>query len=178
MAGAKGNELRYAIFKSEARKIALETVRTNLSLAGAKIDPVKLSFEPICRKAIACCLEWGEAAQHFRWHDVPKWKKKDLKGFDLALWYDGCLYGLCYATPRKSTIRIKIVLLESHPARCHPLRGYVSPLALVPIDVYARMLGLSLIEVQDPDAGAIARYRELGFEYDHEGSLVIPVAGE
>jgi len=109
----------------------------------------------------------------YPWESVPDWKCKDAKGLDLAIWYEQKLCGLCYATPRKSTICIKIVLLQGHPDRFHPLRGLIAPIALLATDTYARMLGYNEIEIQDPDPNVVPYYQNLGFRFDQANRLVI-----
>ncbi|WP_434155544.1 hypothetical protein [Pseudomonas sp. JZ134] len=67
------------------------------------------------------------------------------------------------------------MLLEGKPDGAHPLKGQVAGLALINVTRYGRMLGLSEIEIQDPDPGAIDWYKELGFELDDEQRLVISI---
>lgn len=104
---------------------------------------------------------------------MPNWKCKDAKGLDLAIWHGQKLCGLCYSTPRKSAICIKIILLQGHPDRSHPLRGLVAPMALLVTDTYARMLGCKEIEIQDPGQNVIPYYQSLGFSLDQNNRLVI-----
>ena len=82
---------------------------------------------------------------------------------------------MCYATPRKSRRRVKIILLEGKPDDNHALKGYVAPLALMAVDFYANMLGCREIEVQHPEPSVIDYYRVLDFRFDNVGCLVISV---
>lgn len=173
---ARGNALRILIYRSEARRIAQESVTSNPELISAGAEPHRIRFAAIDQRALDAYLDWGAQAQNYRWLELPKWMERDTKAFDLSIWYADNLCGLCYATPRKSTIRIKIVLLEGCPGQSHPLRGLVLGLALIPIDTYARLLGLRLIEVQDPNEGTVPHYQRLGFSYDNEGHLAIEVS--
>lgn len=102
---------------------------------------------------------------------------KDRKGFDLALWYGSELCGLSYATPRRSSICIKVILLEGKPDPGHPLKGEVAALAFLVIEYYARMIKCTEIEIQDPEPLAVVWYQELGFSYTADGRLVIRVDG-
>jgi len=129
-------------------------------------------FELITAAAITACLPWLDAAI-YPWESVPNWKCKDPKGLDLAIWSGQKLCGLCYATPRKSTICIKIVLLQSHPDRSHPLRGLIAPMALLAADTYARIIGCNEIEIQEPDPNVVPYYQKLGFSFDKNNRLVI-----
>ncbi|MEK2631250.1 N-acetyltransferase [Pseudomonas aeruginosa] len=129
----------------------MELLRGQPELLRDGIDPLQIRFEPITDEAIEASQLWGKDAELYRWEDVPSWKDKDRKGFDLSLWYGFQLCGLCYATPRKSSICIKLILLEGNPDDSHPLKGEVASLALLAIDYYARMIKCTEIEVQDPE---------------------------
>ncbi|MEK2631405.1 hypothetical protein AAAC13_00735 [Pseudomonas aeruginosa] len=105
----------------------MELIRGQPDLLREGIDPLQIRFEPITDEAIEASHLWGDDAELYRWEDVPSWKAKDRKGFDLSLWYGSELCGLCYATPRKSSICIKLILLEGNPDDSHPLKGKSHP---------------------------------------------------
>lgn len=48
-------------------------------------------------------------------------------------------------------------------------------MALLTTEFYARKLGCTQIEVQEPDSGAIPYYQTLGFYFDTTGRLVFPL---
>ena len=169
------NDIRYQAYRSQARNLAAELLSGQPDLLREGIDPLQVRFEPITDEAIEACHLWGEEAELFPWENVPSWKATDRRGFDLSLWYGPELCGLCYATPRQSSICIKIILLEGKPDRSHPLKGEVASLALLAIDYYARMIKCTEIEVQDPEPRAVPWYQELGFDYTEDGRLVIQV---
>lgn len=176
MSGSRSSNLKYQVYRSTALTMAKEFILDNPTELLAKgIDPACIRFEPITQEALNQSYLWISEAQLYPWEDVPSWKKRDTRYFDLSLWYDHELCGLCYATPRASTLTIKIVLLEGKPDGTHPLKGQVAGLALINVTRYGRMLGLSEIEIQDPDPGAIDWYKELGFELDDEQRLVISI---
>jgi hypothetical protein len=132
-------------------------------------------FEPIDRAAITAWEHWEGST--YPWEHVSGWKKSDAKGFDLAIWYNQTLCGLCYATPRQSRLTIKIILLEGKPGSGHPLKGLIAPLALMGVDLYAQMLGCREIEIQQPAANAVEYYQALGFQFAEARRLVISVGG-
>jgi len=140
----------------------------------AGIDAQLLRIDPITPLAINAYHQWSGPIG-YPWDDVLEWKTKDAKGLDLAFWYEDELCGLCYATPRKSTICIKIVLLQGHTYKAHTLRGWIAPMALLTTEFYARKLGCTEIEVQEPDSGAISYYQTLGFYFDTTDRLVFPL---
>ncbi|MFK3795115.1 MULTISPECIES: N-acetyltransferase [unclassified Pseudomonas] len=139
------------------------------------IDGRQVKFEPIDRTAISACEHWEGST--YPWENVSSWKRLDAKGFDLAIWYNQTLCGLCYATPRQSRLTIKIILLEGKPGSEHPLKGLIAPLALMGVDLYAQMLGCREIEIQQPAVNAIKYYKALGFQFDEARRLVISVGG-
>lgn len=169
------NDIRYQAYRSQARKLAAELLCGQPDLLRDGVDPQQVRFEPITDEALEASHMWGEEAELYPWEDVSSWKATDRKGFDLSLWYGPELCGICYATPRQSSICIKIILLEGKPDRSHPLKGEVASLALLAIDYYARMIKCTEIEVQDPEPLAIPWYQELGFDYSADGRLVIQV---
>lgn len=167
----KGTELRNQTYKSEARKLAHQTMSMDLEALAAGIDALSLRIDPITPLAINAYHQWiGPIG--YPLDAVQDWKIKDPKGLDLAFWYEEELCGLCYATPRRSRICMKIVLLQGRTCNAHPLRGWIAPMALLTTEFYARKLGCTQIEVQEPDSGAIPYYQTLGFYFDTTGSLV------
>lgn len=175
MSKNRGNEYRYQIFRSEARKAAQQLALENQNLIARGIDTSKIRYEPITQAGVEVANFWGDEGTLYPWHDVNDWKQDDTRGFDVSLWFDQELCGLCYASPRKSRLCIKIVILEGKPDRTHPLRGAVAALALTAIESYAVIIGCTCIEVQEPAIAAVRVYESLGFAYDPKGRLVIAV---
>lgn len=167
----KGTELRNQIFKSDARNLTYEAMRSDPDIRAAGINVSALRLDPITVNAINSCHLWEEVIP-YPWECILDWKRKDARGLDLAIWYEEELCGLCYATPRESTIRIKIVLLQGYTRNTPPLQGWIAPIALRATELYARMLGCDEIEVQEPDPGAISYYQKLGFIFDKANRLV------
>lgn len=171
------NDIRYQAYRSQARNLSAELIREHPELLREGIDPGLVRFESISNSAIeARNVDWHES-ESYPWEDVPGWMTRDRKGFDLALWYGAELCGLFYATPRRSSICIKVILLEGKPDPAHPLKGEVAALALLAVEYYARMIKCTEIEIQDPEPLAVNWYQELGFSYTADGRLVIRVDG-
>lgn len=169
------NHLKYSTYRTEARRLAHEAMCGAPEVIADGIDVSKVRFEAITKEAIEATYLWGDDATLFPWEDVPAWKNKEPKGFDLALWFDQELCGLCYAAPNKSCLCIKVILMEGKPDDTHPLKGWVAPLSISALDSYARMLGCREIEIQDPAPGAVDWYKDLGFDFDGSHRLVISV---
>lgn len=176
MSKNRGNEYRYQIQRSEARKAAQEVAHSNVNLKARGVDTTRIRFESITQVEIEASYLWGEEATLYPWGDVHFWKQDDTRGFDLSIWFGQELCGLCYATPRKSKICIKIVILEGKPDKSHPLRGAVAALALTAVENYALLIGCTEIEIQEPATGALPVYESLGFVFDPTDRLVIAIA--
>jgi hypothetical protein len=175
MSRGRGNHLKYQIYRSESLKSASETVRSRSSLINAGIDVTQIRFETITEEAIEASYLWGDDASLFPWEDVHEWKAEDYRGFDISLWFGVELCGMAYASPNKSKLCIKVILLEGKPDKSHPLKGFVAPLVLEAIANYAALVGCVEIEIEDPAAGAIPWYQELGFQYDATKRLVMAI---
>ena len=166
--------LRYQLYRSEARKRAAATFATlqreleDRGIVG--VDHSRVRFEAIDAYAMDAYEEWLDP--HFCWEEIIRWKAKEPVSFDLAIWFDRELCGLCFANPNQSRLRVKIVRLEGQPANDHPLKNRIATFALTAVTHFALIIGSQQIEIQEPLVGAIPLYRQLGFEFDSEGRLV------
>jgi hypothetical protein len=167
----KDTRLRDQIARSEARHQVNNAVANSPKLNALGINGGLVRFAPIDSNAIEISHGWYGSV--YPWRDVPHWKRKDAKGLDLALWHADELCGLCYATPRRSRLRIKVILLEGQPNTNHPLKGLVARLMFLAVGVYARMLGCEVIQIESPEPGVVSYYQRLGFQFDADGCLVI-----
>lgn len=172
---AKFDSLKFQIYRSNAMRQALDSFRCDLSVQERGIDVSQVSLHPITPRAIDASAYW-DSETLFPWKQVLNWKTRDKKSFDISIWFGSELCGMCFATPRRSAIRITVILLEGKPEKSHPLKGFVMPLAMTAVSAYARTLGLQLIEIEKPSHGAIPSYQALGFHFDAQGRLVISVA--
>lgn len=166
--------LRYQVYRSEARKRAGVATAQMRSISEADMSEVR--FEPIDAQALAVFQSWEDPV--FSWEDVVAWKAREPLSLDIAIWFEQELCGLCFANPNNSRRRIRIVRLEGKPGKVHPLKNRIGALALLAIDEFARIIGSHVIEVQEPMPGAIPVYRQLGFTFDVQGRLVLPVESE
>lgn len=167
----KGTDLRNQVLKSKARELVNQTLERSVEVRSLGIDRGTVRFMPIDPAALAISDEWERCP--YPWRAVPEWKLKDPKGLDLALWHAQELCGLCYATPRRSRLRISIILLEGQPTESHPLKRLVAPLMLTAVGVYAQLLRCKVIQIERPEPGVVNYYQTLGFEFDTAGCLVI-----
>ena len=148
--------LRYQWYRSEARKQAANTfakLQKDLQQKGiVDVDHSRVRFEAVDALALNAYEEWLDP--HFSWREIVRWKSREPMGFDLAIWFDHELCGLCFANPNQSRI---------------------ATFALTAVTHFARIIGSEQIEIQEPLAGVIPLYRQLGFDFDSEGRLVMPV---
>ncbi len=165
--------LRYQVYRSEARKRAALTFAKLHSELEARaivdVDYSRVRFEAIDASAMKAYEQWLDP--HFCWEEIVRWKAKEPMSFDLAIWFDRELCGLCFANPNQSRLRVRIVRLEGQPDE-HPLKSRIATFALTAVTHFARIIGSQQIEIQEPLSGAIPLYRQLGFEFDSEGRLV------
>lgn len=166
--------LRYQWYRSEARRqtsVTFAKLQEDFEQQGiVDVDHSRVRFEAIDAPALNAYEDWLDS--HFSWQDVVRWKAREPMGFDLAIWFDRELCGLCFANPNQSRLRVKIVRLEGNPATDHPLKSRIATFALTAVTHYARIIGSKQIEIQEPVAGAIPLYQQLGFDFDAEGRLV------
>lgn len=172
---AKFNSLKFQVYRSNAMRQALDSFRCDLNVQKRGIDVSQVSLEPITPQAIDASAYW-EPDMLYPWKHVLTWKRRDKKSFDISIWFGSELCGMCFATPRKSAIRITVILLEGKPDKSHPLKGFVMPLAMEAVSNYAKTLRLEFIEIERPSQGALSSYQALGFEFDRQGRLVIALA--
>jgi hypothetical protein len=165
--------LRYQLNRSKARNFANATLArlpTKWEHATGGIPNLThVRFEAINGAALDAYHTWESPC--FSWEEVVQWKAKELMYFDLSIWLDRELCGLCFANPNHSRLRMRIVRLEAKPGGDHSLRGYIAPLALMAVEHYVRIVGSKAIEIQEPLPGAVPAYEKLGFTFDGAGRL-------
>ncbi len=163
--------LRYQLNRSKTRNLANATLARLPTPPGQSIDTTfnlrGARLEAIDAAALNAYHTWESS--HFSWDDVVQWKAKELMYFDLSIWLDLELCGLCFANPNHSRMRMRIVRLEARPGGTHALRGYIAPLALMAVEHYAQIVGSQTIEIQEPMQGAVPTYEKLGFAFDASG---------
>lgn len=164
--------LKHQLLKSQARAIAESILAGSQSSRDGKL--CKIRFEPIDSTALAALGNWGDNV-HFSWEEIPAWKAREPWSFDLSIWFGTELCGLCFANPNQSRLRTKVVRLEGKPGSQHPLKNRIAALAMIAVEQYARLVGSQWLEIQEPAQGALPVYRELGFQFDAFGRLVVPV---
>ncbi|MFY0730194.1 hypothetical protein [Pseudomonas sp. NFX15] len=168
------SHLRYQLYRSKARKLAsLKTAQLQhqLEMVGpVELDLSRVRFEAISTQALHAWERWEDS--HFSWGEVAGWKAREPLALDVAIWFDEHLCGLCFANPNNSRQRMRIVRLEGSPAKAHPLKKRIAPLSMLVIEQYARIIGSTLMEVQEPLEEAVSVYRRLGFYFDADRRLV------
>jgi hypothetical protein len=140
------------------------------------IDFALVRVDRIDAVALAQFEGW-ESERGFPWNDAPGVIREDSRHLDLSLWYGDRLCGLCFATPSGKRTLVRIKLLEGQPNRPdgpHPLKGRVIELCVFAVTQYCKIIGATLIEIEDPLPGAVQVYESNRFEMVN-GSLVLAV---
>ena len=162
--------LKHQLLKSQARAIAHSILaESNVTKDGALCI---VRFEPIDCEALAALVEWGDNV-HFSWEKIQGWKAREPWSLDLSIWSGTELCGLCFANPNQSRLRTKIIRLEGKPDSHHPLKNRIAALTMIAVEQYARLIGSEWLEIQEPAQGALAVYRDLGFQFDAFSRLVV-----
>lgn len=163
---------QYRAIAEVVRQYTEKQIKEAPEIIGAVVDYHLIRYDSIDHNALKKMEEWSSSDFRKQWRDVPRRGRGHPKAISLSLWHDQTLCGLCFATPKKSKVRIKLMLLEGHPDEQHPLKGLVASLMLVAIENYARLIGLEKILIPEPLPGAVPLYKELGFDYDADNQLV------
>ncbi|KAF1033705.1 MAG: hypothetical protein GAK37_00059 [Pseudomonas sp.] len=164
--------LKYQLNRSRARAFANATI-AQLTGGIATHDFAHVRFEAIDSSALDGFQTWDSPC--FSWDDVVQWKAKELMYFDVSIWLARELCGLCFANPNHSRLRMRVVRLEASSNKDHPLRGRITPLALIAVNHYASIIGSQTLEIQEPEPEAIPTYQKNGFTFDSSGRLVMDV---
>jgi hypothetical protein len=107
------------------------------------------------------------------WPNLMRSRWRRPEAFRLAIWSGSTLCGLAIGHPstsRRAGLRhtISVDIMEGAPFP-HPLRGSIALLVITYAITYGRLLGASRIRLVEPLPGAIAIYRDLGFEVVYKG---------
>lgn len=125
-----------------------------------------LSLREIDEEAISHYESW-RTQYDFGWARILKWKMKPAheKALDIAIWYDGTLAGMCWASPKDSVEKIFVLYIERNPDDSLLTRGFVAPLCLTAVRFYGVLLDLRFVVIDNPNPGAREAYLREGFNY-------------
>lgn len=157
--------LKYSVWKSMAREAGVEASRQRPEVAGRTLRPELLRMDVIDAAAMDAYQAWPTPVADYPWEDVQDWKQNDFKGLDLSLWYADELCGLCYASPKDSSLCIKIILLERSAGPANALAGLVMLFMVLTVIQYGKLLECKEIVVQDPAPNAVRNYEFQGFKW-------------
>lgn len=149
-------------FQQASREMAAE----ELGQRETAYDSALLSLQEIDEDAISQYETW-RTKYDFGWSRILKWKSKPAheKALDIAIWYDGSLAGLCWASPKDSAEKIFVLYLERNPDDSLLTRGFVAPLCLTAVRFYGVLLDLRFVVIDNPNPGARDAYEREGFSY-------------
>lgn len=137
--------------------------------------PSSIEIDYIDMEAVIAQLPWGKDGFDFGWRDLACLKFKQSHVIDFAIWYEGELHGLCCAFAWPNSGEICIEALQAHPDRDHKLRGYIIQIARVVLAFYGKLVGASVILVNQAEPGSEIAYLKSRFEPHDDGfAYVIP----
>lgn len=132
-------------------------------------DPELLTLREIDAEAITQYENWL-TPYDFGWERLLARRNRPAhyKAIDVAIWYDGTLAGMCWASPKDSREKIFVLYIQRNPDDTLLTRGYVAPLGLSAVRNYGMLLELSYVVIDDPIPEAREAYLREGFTY-HQG---------
>jgi len=148
------------------QQVSRESAAEELTHRGIAYDPALLSLREIDAEAIDQYESWL-TPYDFGWERVLTWKSRPAhhRAIDVAIWYDGTLAGMCWASPKESRENVFVLYLERNPDDTLLTRGYVAALALTAVRIYGVLLELQYVVIEDPIPEARDAYRREGFQY-------------
>ncbi|NVL49896.1 hypothetical protein F2S72_09100 [Pseudomonas syringae pv. actinidiae] len=147
-------------YQQASREAAVE----EMAARTLNYQPELLTLREIDAEAISQYEGWL-TPYDFGWERVLTWKNRPAhhKAIDVAIWYDGTLAGMCWASPKDSGEKIFVLYIERNPDDTLPTRGYVAPLGLSAVRNYGVLLELRYVVIDDPIPEAREAYLREGF---------------
>ena len=155
------NERRYERLREAAR--ALTTDMENIRAGNGEMTPnvlLGLRLTSISDAAIdAAYAQWGAAI--FPWTSICGQARPYVRRFEVAIWINGSLEGLCTGRASNGPDNVTLHYIESRPSGL--LQGYVAEIATDAAEEYAALIHRRRVKLKDPVAEKIALYEALGF---------------
>ncbi|HDS0928794.1 hypothetical protein JQN61_10525 [Pseudomonas putida] len=147
-------------YQQASRESAVE----ELAERAPPYNPALLTLREIDAEAIDQYEGWL-TRYNFGWERVLVWKNRPAhhKAIDVAIWYDGILAGMCWASPRDSHDKIFVMYIERNPDNTMLTRGYIAPLGLSAVRNYGVLMELDYVVIEDPNPDARAAYQREHF---------------
>lgn len=154
-------------YQEASRESALKEMATEIS----SYNRAFLEITAINEEAIDQYEDW-RSEYDFGWERVLVWKGRPVHAvaIDIAIWYEGVLAGMCWASPKNSHEKVFVLYVQRNPDDRLPTRGYIAPLCLSAVRNYGLLLGLSYVVIDNP----IPQAREA---YEREGFIQLPGIG-
>ncbi|WP_226505172.1 hypothetical protein [Pseudomonas sp. MWU16-30317] len=134
-------------------------------------NPALIAVTEISEEAIDQYEDW-RSEYDFGWERVLAWKSRPAHAvaIDIAVWYEGVLAGMCWASPKNSHEKVFVLYIQRNPDKRLPTRGFIAPLCLSAVRSYGLLLGMSYVVIDNP----IPQAREA---YEREGFVQLPGVG-
>lgn len=149
-------------YQQTSREMAVE----EMAARALNYDPALLSLKEIDAAAIGQYEAW-RTRYDFGWERVLVWKRRPAhnNAIDVAVWYDGILAGMCWASPKDSREKVFVLYIERNPDDTLLTRGFIAPLSLSAVRNYGLLLELTYVVIDDPIPEARDAYLREGFTH-------------
>lgn len=99
------------------------------------------------------------------WDWEPEYKayKNKPKRYEMSVWVDDQLCGLCYGFASQHGSKVRMNLIEPTPVRPSPLGEAVFPILSFGATIYANLIEADEVWILDPVQGAVDYYKSQGF---------------
>lgn len=108
---------------------------------------------------------------NFPWEAIRRQIQSTPRRFDLAIWANNVLCGLCAGMAGKKKNHVAINFLERFHGP-NPLEGLIAPISVECARAYAIILGARLLKLRSPTDGALPTYEALGFQLVNPRKIV------
>lgn len=127
----------------------------------APIEMARLDLIAITNDALNE-TERGDDNWKFPWRAIVGQFRPYLRRFEVALWFEGQLYGLAIGRASRGKRNVTIHYLE-RPKQNNPFAGWIAAMVMDASDNYGKILNSQWVRIKNPLPGVIRRYETLGF---------------
>jgi hypothetical protein len=96
------------------------------------------------------------------WRQIVGQLTPYLRRFEVAIWFEGHLYGLGIGRASRGKKFVCVHYLERRPGE-NPFAGWISLMVLDAAENYGKILGSQCVRIRNPRQGVVRKYESLGF---------------
>lgn len=167
---------RYQQLRSEAYSSAIRFLRMDDTTSAFS----SLTISAIREHAVeALRQQWDHGLRRVRWNwpeerEIVKMKRPSY--WEMAIWHRQTLCGLVLGKPSQKRSRLYIEGIEGNPSP-HPLKGKITPIALLASEMYANLIGCEEVWLVEPDPALLDTYARAGYHLRLPNKLLKKVFG-